>query len=139
MGTLASELRPIAEDLSGVPRVYVDANMPAGVVAFMRRQLGWDVLFVMEHDDLRRAPDIVHYYRALEFARTLFTLDRDFLDDKRFPPEESPGVVILSAPDEAGLVRLIHKLDRDVMRAPDAPALPYRGRKIGLAPEVGVE
>ena len=136
MGTLASELRPIAEDLSGAPRVYVDANLPAGVVTFMRKALGWDVLFVMEHDDLRRAPDVMHYRRALDFGRTLFTLDRDFLDDKRFPPEDSPGVVILSAPDEAGLIRLIQPLDRDVMRAPDADAMPYRGRKIGLAPEV---
>jgi predicted nuclease of predicted toxin-antitoxin system len=136
MGTLASELRPIAEELSGAPRVYVDANMPAGVVSFMRRDLAWDVLFVMEHDDLRRAPDMVHYQRALEFGRTLFTLDHDFQDDKRFPPAESPGVVILSAPDEAGLIRLIQPLDRDVMRAPDAPAMPFRGRKVGLAPEV---
>ena len=136
MGTLASELRPIAEDLSGAPRVYVDANIPAGVVAFMRRELGWDVLFVMEHDDLRRAPDIVHYRRALEFGRTLFTLDRDFLDDKRFPPAESPGVVILSAPDEGALMRLLQPLDREVMRAPEAAPMPYRGRKIGLAPEV---
>lgn len=136
MGTLASELRPIAEDLSGAPRVYVDANMPAGVVSFMRRELGWDVLFVMEHDDLRRAPDAVHFRRALEFGRTLFTLDRDFQDDRRFPPAESPGVVILSAPDEAGLIRLLQPLDRDVMRAPNAPAMPYRGRKVGLAPEV---
>ena len=136
MGTLASELRPIAEELSGAPRVYVDANMPAGVVSFMRRDLGWDVLFVMEHDDLRRAADIVHYQRALEFGRTLFTLDHDFQDDKRFPPADSPGVVILSAPDETGLIRLIHPLDRGVMRAPNAPAMPYRGRKVGLAPEV---
>ena len=136
MGTLASELRPIAEELSGAPRVYVDANMPAGVVSFMRRDLGWDVLFVMEHDDLRRAADLVHYQRALEFGRTLFTLDHDFQDDKRFPPADSPGVVILSAPDEAGLLRLLQPLDRDVMRAPNAPAMPLRGRKVGLAPEV---
>jgi hypothetical protein len=136
MGTLASELRPIAEELSGAPRVYVDANMPAGVVSFMRRDLGWDVLFVMEHDDLRRAADIVHYQRALEFGRTLLTLDHDFQDDKRFPPADSPGVVILSAPDEAGLLRLLQPLDRDVMRAPNAPAMPLRGRKVGLAPEV---
>jgi len=129
-------LRPIAEELSGAPRVYVDANMPAGVVSFMRRDLGWDVLFVMEHDDLRRAADIVHYQRALEFGRTLLTLDHDFQDDKRFPPADSPGVVILSAPDEAGLLRLLQPLDRDVMRAPNAPAMPLRGRKVGLAPEV---
>jgi hypothetical protein len=136
MGTLASQLKPIAEDLSGAPRVYVDANMPAGVVTFMRKDLGWDVLFVMEHDDLRRAADAVHYRRALDFGRTLFTLDRDFQDDERFPPAESPGVVILSAPDEAGLIRLLQSLDRDVMRAPNAAAMPFLGRKVGLAPEV---
>src|SRR6185503_2377264 len=48
MGTLASGLRPIAEELAGAPRVYVDANLPAGAVSAMRRELGWDVLFVIE-------------------------------------------------------------------------------------------
>ena len=32
---------------------------------------GWDVLFVLEHDDLRRAPDIEHFRRARELGRTL--------------------------------------------------------------------
>jgi Domain of unknown function (DUF5615) len=134
MGTLASELRPIAEELSGAPRVYADANLPAGLVTSMRHELGWNVLFVMEHDDLRRAPDIVHYRNALEFSRTLVTLDRDFLDDKRFPPEDSPGVVVLAAPDENALWRLLKELDRSTMRAPGAAALPYRGRKVTLVP-----
>jgi len=61
MGTLASELRPLARDMANVPRVYADANIPNGVVAFMRDVLKWDVFFVLEHDDLRRAPDIYHY------------------------------------------------------------------------------
>ena len=74
MGTLASELGPIAGELAGAPRVYVDANMPVGVVAAMRQVLHWDVLFVLEHDDLRRAHDQVHYQRALEFGRTLVEL-----------------------------------------------------------------
>jgi hypothetical protein len=60
MGTLASALRPIAQDLADAPRVYVDANVPAGVVAAMRRELHWDVLYVMEHDELRRAPHADH-------------------------------------------------------------------------------
>jgi hypothetical protein len=135
MGTLASALRPIAEDLAGAPRVYVDANMPAGVVAAMRRALGWDVLFVMEHDDLRRAADSEHFRRALDFGRTLITLDRDFFDDRRFPPELSPGVVVCSAPDEAALIRVLARFDRDTFRAPDADALPLRGRKIHIAPD----
>ena len=54
VGTLASELAPLAARVSQ-PRVYVDANMPNGVVHYMRHTLGWDVFFVMEHEDLRRS------------------------------------------------------------------------------------
>jgi hypothetical protein len=60
MGTLASELGPVVDEHASQPRVYADANIPAGVVAYMRQTLGWDVLFVMEHDDLRRARDGEH-------------------------------------------------------------------------------
>ena len=40
--------------------MYADANVPAGIVAFMRSRLDWDVLFVLEDGDLRRAPDVRH-------------------------------------------------------------------------------
>jgi hypothetical protein len=75
MGTLSSELGPHAERLTRRPRIYADANMPAGVVGFMRAKLRWDVLFVLEHDDLRRASDLHHYMLARELRRTLVTLD----------------------------------------------------------------
>ncbi|MGH9145517.1 MAG: DUF5615 family PIN-like protein, partial [Vicinamibacterales bacterium] len=88
MGTLSSELGPLAERLSSKPRVYADANVPAGIVDFMRVRLEWDVLFVLEHDDLRRARDTEHYRLARQLRRTLLTLDRDYLDDRRFPPSE---------------------------------------------------
>jgi hypothetical protein len=136
MGTLASALRPIARELADAPRVYVDANVPAGVVGVMRRDLHWDVLYVMEHDDLRRAPDLEHFRRALDFGRTLITLDHDFLDDRRFPPEHSPGVVVCNAPDHRGLIRELTQLDRDTLRAPGAAPLPLAGRKIALNPEI---
>jgi uncharacterized protein DUF5615 len=134
MGTLASALRPIAGELADAPRVYVDANMPCGVVEAMRRELRWDVLFVLEHDDLRRASDREHFQRALDFGRTLITLDRDFANDRRFPPEHGPGVIVCSAPDEAALLRLMRRIDREVLRARDADLLPLRGRTIHLAP-----
>lgn len=134
MGTLASALRPIAEEIADAPRVYADANIPAGVVAAMRRDFRWDVLFVVEHDDLRRAPDVEHYRRALDLGRTLITMDRDFFDDRRFPPSHSPGVVVCWAPDEPGLIRLLARLDRETLRAADARPLPLRGRKIHIEP-----
>jgi hypothetical protein len=136
VGTLASELRPIAADLAAAPRVYVDANLPLGAVEFMRHSLGWDVLFVLEDPSLRRAPDRDHFRRALDLGRTLITLDHDFLDDRRFPPEHSPGVVVCSAPDEAALKRLLADLDRTLRVDPPAE-LPLRGQKISLVPDVG--
>ena len=128
MGTLAQALQPIAADLAGVPRVYVDANIPAGAVAAMRHDLGWDVLFVLEHDDLRRARDIEHFRLARELGRTLITLDRDFADAGRFPPDQSPGVVVCIASDEAALVRGLRQIDREWLRAEGVA--PLRGRVI---------
>jgi hypothetical protein len=117
MGTLATALGEHAERVSGRPRVYVDANMPAGLVTFMRSRLQWDVLFVMEHDDLRRARDEAHYCMARKLRRTLRTLDRDYLDDHRFPPSEDGGVVVLAAPRESGFRHLLGQIDRRLFRA----------------------
>ena len=130
MGTLSSELGPHLERIVDQPRVYADANMPNGVVGYMRVTLGWDVLFVLEHDDLRRAPDIQHYHLARQLGRTLVTLDRDYTDDRRFPPDESPGVIVFAAPDERWLRRLLKDADRTVFRAESAPARPLEGRKL---------
>lgn len=112
MGTLASELGPHIATLARQPRIYVDANVPAGVVSHMRHRLNWDVLSVVEDDGLRRARDVEHFRMARKLRRTLISLDDDFLDERRFPPNEGGGVIILSAPDERGLVRLLDKINR---------------------------
>ncbi len=133
MGTLASELGPHAERLAGEPRIYVDANVPAGLVDFMRTTLHWDVLFVIEHADLRRARDGEHYRLARQLRRTLITFDRDYLDDRKFPPRESAGVLVLSAPGERGYIELLTRLDREIFRSPAASPLaplPLEGRKV---------
>jgi len=141
MGTLASELGGYAERVSGQPRVYVDANVPVGLVSFMRQALHWDVLFVLEHEELRRASDGQHYRLARQLRRTLITQDRDYLDDRKFPPEQSGGVLVLWAPVEKGLMVLLKRVDREVLRRTTAshanPAndsgevpLPLEGRKL---------
>jgi hypothetical protein len=131
---LASELAPLASRLTSEPRIYVDANIPAGLVAFMRARLRWDVLFVIEHDDLRRARDGEHYRLARQLRRTLITLDRDYLDDRKFPPAESGGVLVLAAPREDGYIALLTRLDREVFRPAEAASetapLPLEGRKL---------
>jgi predicted nuclease of predicted toxin-antitoxin system len=131
MGTLAQALQPIAADLAGVPRVYVDANVPAGVVSKMRTELGWDVLFVLEHDDLRRARDTEHFRLARELGRTLITLDHDFANAERFPLAESPGVIICIASDETALVRGLRQIDREWLRVNGVA--PLRGQVIEMA------
>src|SRR5690242_11598314 len=129
MGTLASELAPHAERLTPQPRVYADANVPAGLVEHMRRRLNWDVLFVLEEDELRRAADLKHFRVAQQLRRTLVTLDRDYLDDRRFPPDESAGVLVISAPDEREFSALIDRIDISLF-GPEPPALPLEGRKL---------
>ncbi|MEO6212775.1 MAG: DUF5615 family PIN-like protein [Vicinamibacterales bacterium] len=116
------------------PRVYADANVPYGVVTYMRGRLRWDVLFVLEHDDLRRARDIEHYRLARQLGRTLLTLDHDYEDDRRFPPAEGAGVIVFTAPDETRLRRLLRRADRELFRCQGAAPLPLQGRKISWHP-----
>ncbi|HEX6164730.1 MAG TPA: DUF5615 family PIN-like protein [Vicinamibacterales bacterium] len=127
MGTLWSELGPVAESVADRPRVYADANVPSGIVAFMRERLRWDVLSVMEQPDLRRARDTEHYRLARQLRRTLITLDRDYLDDRTFPPESGAGVLVIAAPDERGLAVLLGRLDAHLF---SGNALPLDGRKL---------
>jgi hypothetical protein len=142
MGTLSSELAPHAQKLTARPRIYADANVPAGIVAHMRFRLRWDVLFVLEQDDLRRAPDTKHYQLAQQLRRTLVTMDRDYLDDRRFPPDESGGVLVIHAPDECQLSSLLARVDRRLFHPGDSEEpvpLPLAGRKMHVNTDWGRE
>jgi hypothetical protein len=139
MGTLSTELASQAERLSPRPRIYADANVPAGLVAYMRTVLDWDVLFVIEDEDLRRAPDVRHYRLAQQLRRTLITMDRDYLDDRRFPPEEGGGVLVIQAPDERQLFALVKRVDRLLFTETDEarPTLPLERRKLQVHTDWG--
>jgi len=134
VGTPSSELAPHAERLSPRPRIYADANVPAGLVHHMRQRLQWDVLFVLEEEELRRAPDIRHYRLAHDLRRTLVTMDRDYLDDRRFPPGETSGVLVIQAPDQQQLTKLVDRINYALFHPdPDGTAvLPVDGRKLHL-------
>jgi Domain of unknown function (DUF5615) len=142
VGTLSEELGPVVERLVARPRIYADANVPSGIVAHMRVRLLWDVLFVLEQADLRRAPDVKHYQLAQQLRRTLVTLDRDYLDDRRFPLEGCGGVLVIQAPDERQLSALLDRIDRSLFRAGDADdpvAQPLLGRKLQVNTDWGRE
>jgi Domain of unknown function (DUF5615) len=140
MGTLSTELADHAERLSPRPRIYADANVPAGIVAYMRARLGWDVLFVLEDEELRRAPDVRHYALAGQLRRTLVTMDRDYLDDRRFPPDAGGGVLVINAPDERQLSALLNRVDRQLFHqenSADPVTQPLTGRKLQVHTDWG--
>ena len=140
MGTLSEELGPFAERLVPRPRIYADANVPSGIVAHMRTRLRWDVLFVLEEADLRRAPDLKHYHLAHQLRRTLVTLDRDYLDDRRFPLVGCGGVLVVQAPDERQLAALFDRIDRTLFNLDAEPVpLPLAGRKLQVHTDWGRE
>jgi hypothetical protein len=140
MGTISEALAPHAERLSARPRIYADANVPAGLVGYMRTLLNWDVLFVLEEDGLRRAADTTHFRLAVQLRRTLVTMDRDYLDDRRFPPEEGGGVLVINAPNEHLLSALLVRVDRTLFHTGDDnrfTALPLEGRKLQVNTDWG--
>ena len=108
MGTLWSELGPVADTVTDRPRVYADANVPAGIVAYMRDKLRWDVLFVMDHPDLRRARDAEHFRLARGKGR---------LHRKLCPRQVQCFFVILAHGERATLRNIRHCTNQ---RHPDA-------------------
>jgi len=85
---------------------------------------------------------VKHYQLALQLRRTLITMDRDYLDDRRFPPDESGGVLVIHAPDERQLSSLLDRIDRMLFHAEDAEepiALPLLGRKLQANSDWGRE
>src|SRR6187549_4004024 len=106
----------------------------------MRTTLEWDVLFVIEDEVLRRAPDVKHYRLAQQLRRTLVTMDRDYLDDRRFPPIESGGVLVINAPNERELAGLVDRIDQQLFQGEngDEPVqAPLAGRKLQLNTDWG--
>jgi predicted nuclease of predicted toxin-antitoxin system len=110
-------------------RFLVDESL--GIeVANVLRDMGWNAKFVSEvglggHSD----EDI--FAHAWSLDRILLTHDRDFLDDRRFPPYRNPGVVVLPGAegDEEALLRALVAMSLIV--APFREG--YRGTKVVVA------
>lgn len=78
-------------------RFLLDANMPRSAAMLLERS-GHDAVHVRD-TDLKHATD----ERIGEFARTgqrvIVTRDLDFADVRRYPPEDSPGYLVLRVPE----------------------------------------
>ena len=83
-------------------RFLVDESLGEDVARVLR-ELGWNAVYGPDVGLKRRSDEdvLAHAWRE---QRVLLTHDKDFLDDRRFPPHRNPGVVILpgaSGADEA--------------------------------------
>ena len=75
-----------------------------------------DVLWVTEIPELRRQQDdMFHYRKAAESRRYLLTNDMEFWNDRRFPINNSPGVIILAS-DDPSLAKYLPILLRKLIR-----------------------
>lgn len=85
-------------------RFLVDESLGREVATVLNDRK-WNVKFVDEAGLCGRSDEDVMAF-AWRDDRILLTHDRDFLDDRRFPPYRNPGVVILPGADgkEADLI-----------------------------------
>jgi predicted nuclease of predicted toxin-antitoxin system len=100
-------------------RIKVDENIGRSGVDLLRRG-GQDVMTVREQG-LAGAADKVVFQACRTEGRTLITLDRDFGQVPRFPPEQSAGIVILELGSPASLRALLERLGEFLALAATEP------------------
>lgn len=71
----------------------VDENLPQEIVDLLRDS-GYDA-FSVRDQNLSGKPDVVIASVCGSEQRALITLDTDFMDIRRFPPEEYSGIIVL--------------------------------------------
>lgn len=91
-------------------RFLLDANMPRAAAVLLERS-GHDTVHVRD-TALKHATD----QRISEFARTeqrvIVTRDLDFADVRRYPPESSPGSLLLRVPESWVATEIVELLQR---------------------------
>ncbi len=95
--------RPLPEpketiaDFKRKARILVDESLGEGVADYLRKR-GYRALFVKDVGLSGRSDEEVFAY-AWRDKRMVWTHDRDFLDDARFPEHRNPGVLVLPGGD----------------------------------------
>jgi predicted nuclease of predicted toxin-antitoxin system len=110
----------ISTEFKTKTRLLIDESLGARVAEYLRDR-GFNALFVADVGRAGRADEDVFAY-AWRKRRMLWTHDRDFLDDNRFPEHRNPGLVVLPGGDG----------DQVAMRIGIGSAL----RVFGIAPSI---
>jgi len=82
-------------------KIKLDQNISRHVRGVLER-LKHDVDTVFD-EGLSGSPDVKVLSTASSHQRILFTLDKDFLDLKRYPPSSHTGVVVFRPPRQGAL------------------------------------
>jgi len=79
-------------------RLKLDENIDARLAGLLQAS-GHDALTVREQN--LHGTDDIDLYRICRLEnRTLVTLDLDFSNILRYPPENTPGIIVLRGPDD---------------------------------------
>jgi predicted nuclease of predicted toxin-antitoxin system len=109
-------------------RFLVDESAGSGLARALRER-GWNAV-AADEVGLRGYPDEDVFAHAWSEDRVILTHDEDFLDDRRFPFNRNPGVVVLpGASGEPGFVEAV----RDVLAVIGRFREAYRGEKIRIS------
>jgi predicted nuclease of predicted toxin-antitoxin system len=100
-------------------RIKTDENIGRRGIELVR-DAGHDVMTVHEQQ-LAGATDVAVFMLCAAENRTLVTLDRDFGQVLRFPPEHSAGIVILVLGGPASLRLLLDRLRDSLALASTRP------------------
>ncbi len=88
-------------------KLYADEDISREVVTFLREKAGCNVVHVVDDERLRGRDDTYHYAEAGKRRRTLLTRDERYMDNRAFPLQQSPGVIILETGQQATPLRQV--------------------------------
>jgi hypothetical protein len=87
------EIKIMRREYSSKARFHLDEGMDPEIASVLKNR-GFNVKTARELG-LTGHPDDDHFATAYRKKSILLTHDEDFLDDRKFPPHRSPGVVVL--------------------------------------------
>jgi len=112
-------------------RFLVDESVDVKVAEGIRRA-GWNALHAQECG-LKGHPDENLFAYARREDRIIITHDPDFLDDRRFPPAQNPGIIVI--PGAEGSVRALNSALNAVLRIVGDNRDLWRETKIRITPD----
>lgn len=91
------------------PKIFADSTVPPECVEYMCSVLKWDVIQFRDSLSIPEiSPESAVYEKARLDNRIFLTMNKDYLNDERFPLRLSPGIIVLDVdykkPEEINLL-----------------------------------